>query len=82
MQTALAPCGDARTFLIHFVGVGLEDDCHVVETPPISVEFQGLGLGADAHTARSEEQGRSRLRPQRPEGWVGRLAFVHGTMDR
>ena len=34
MQTALAPCGDARTFLTHFVGAGLEDDCYVVETPP------------------------------------------------
>ncbi len=32
MQTALAPRGDARTFLTHFVGGGLEDDRYVVET--------------------------------------------------
>ena len=32
MQTALAPRGDARTFLTHFVGGGLEDDHYVVET--------------------------------------------------
>ncbi len=32
MQTALAPRGDARTFLTHFVGDGLEDDRYVVET--------------------------------------------------
>jgi len=32
MQAALAPRGDARTFLTHFVGDGLEDDRYVVET--------------------------------------------------
>ena len=32
MQTALAPRGDARTWLTHFVGDGLEDDRYVVET--------------------------------------------------
>ena len=32
MQTALAPRGDARTFLTHFVGGGLEDERYVVET--------------------------------------------------
>ncbi len=30
MQTALAPRGDARTFLTHFVGGSLEDDRYVV----------------------------------------------------
>ncbi len=32
MQAALAPRGDARTWLTHFVGDGLEDDRYVVET--------------------------------------------------
>ena len=32
MQAALAPRGDARTYLTHFVGDGLEDDRYVVET--------------------------------------------------
>ena len=31
MQTVLAPRGDARTFLTHFVGDGLDDDRYVVE---------------------------------------------------
>ncbi len=31
MQAAIAPDGDARTYLIHFVGGGLEDDRYVVE---------------------------------------------------
>ena len=31
MQTALAPRGDARTFLTHFFGGGLKDDRYVVE---------------------------------------------------
>ena len=31
MQTVLAPRGDARTFLTHFVGGGLDDDRYVVE---------------------------------------------------
>ncbi len=32
MQAAIAPRGDARTFLTHFIGGGLEDDRYVVET--------------------------------------------------
>ena len=32
MQTALALRGNARTFLTHFIGGGLEDDRYVVET--------------------------------------------------
>ncbi len=31
MQAAIAPRGDARTFLTHFVGSGLDDDRYVVE---------------------------------------------------
>ncbi len=31
MQAALAPRGDARTFLTHFVGNGLEDDRYVIQ---------------------------------------------------
>ena len=32
MQAALAPRGDARTYLTHFVGDGLQDDRYVAET--------------------------------------------------
>ncbi len=31
MQAALAPRGDARTFLTHFVGGGLDDDRYVIQ---------------------------------------------------
>ena len=31
MQAAIAPRGDVRTFLTHFVGSGLDDDRYVVE---------------------------------------------------
>ena len=31
MQAALAPRGDARTFLTHFVGSGLDDDRYVIQ---------------------------------------------------
>ena len=31
MQTAIAPRGDARTYLTHFVGGGLDDERYVVE---------------------------------------------------
>ncbi len=31
MQAAIAPCGDARTYLIHFVSGGLDDERYIVE---------------------------------------------------
>ena len=31
MQAALAPRGDARTYLTHFVGSGLDDDRYVIQ---------------------------------------------------
>ena len=31
MQTAIAPRGDAHTFLTHFVGGGLDDERYVIE---------------------------------------------------
>ena len=34
MQAALAPRGDARTFLTHFVGSGLDDDRYVIHKDP------------------------------------------------
>ena len=39
MQAAIAPRGDARTFLTHFVGGGLDDDRYVVE------KFRSLANG-------------------------------------
>ena len=39
MQTVIAPRGDARAFLTHFVGSGLDDDRYVVE------KFRSLANG-------------------------------------
>ncbi len=39
MQAVIAPRGDARTFLTHFVGSGLDDDRYVVE------KFRSLANG-------------------------------------
>jgi len=58
MQTALAPRGDARTFLTHFVGGGLEDDRYVVET------FRSLANGdiVPVPTAGTKPKGRRKAR--------------------
>ena len=39
MQTVLDPRGDARTYLTHFVGGGLDDDRYVVQ------RFRSLASG-------------------------------------
>ena len=59
MHTAIAPHGDARTFLIHFVGSGLDDDCYVVET------FRSLANGdiVPVHADGTRPKGRRKARP-------------------
>ena len=58
MQAALTPRGDARTFLTHFVGGGLDDDRYVVE------KFRSLANGeiisVDAGGTKSESRRRAR----------------------
>ena len=58
MQMALAPRGDARTFLTHFVGAGLEDDRYVVET------FRSLANGdiVPVHGDGARPKGRRKAR--------------------
>ena len=58
MQTALAPRGDTRTFLTHFVGGGLEDDRYVVE------RFRSLANGeiVPVHAGGTKPKGRRRAR--------------------
>ena len=58
MQTALAPRGDARTFLTHFGGGGLEDDRYVIET------FRSLANGeiVPVHAGGTKPKGRRRAR--------------------
>ena len=58
MQAAIAPRGDARTFLTHFIGGGLEDDRYVVET------FRSLANGeiVPVRTEAAKPKGRSKAR--------------------
>ena len=55
MQTVLAPRGDARTFLTHFVVGGLDDDRYVVEKKPFVRERQPRGT-ADDHAAQGSRE--------------------------
>ena len=58
MQIALATRGDARAFLTHFVGGGLEDNRYVVET------FRSLANGdtVPVQTDRTKPKGRRKAR--------------------
>ena len=63
MQAALAPRGDARTYLTHFVGGGLDDERYVVET------FRSLASGdivpvqADGSRPKGRRRARARILP-------------------
>ena len=59
MQAALAPRGDSRTFLTHFVGSGLDDDRYVVER--YRSQADGDIVPVDAYGSRPK--GRRKPRP-------------------
>ena len=59
MQAALAPRGDARTYLTHFVGSGLVDDRYVVQR--YRSQADGDIVSVDANGAGPK--GRHRPRP-------------------
>ncbi len=61
MQAAIAPRGDARTYLIHFVGGGLDDDRYVVE------RFRSLANGeiVPVQSGGTARKGRARSSPRR-----------------
>ena len=76
MQAALAPRGDARTFLTHFVGGGLDDDRYVIQR--YLSRANGDIVPVDAEGARPKSRRRPRptvpslkqvesLRPAREE---------------
>ena len=76
MQAALAPRGDARTYLTHFVGDGLEDDRYVVEVfrSLASGEIVPVQAGGSKPNGRRKPRGRilplkavEKLRPARDE---------------
>ena len=58
MQTAIAPRGDARTYLTHFVGGGLDDERYVVE------KFRSLANGdiVPVHADGTKSNGRRKAR--------------------
>ena len=58
MQAAIAPRGDERTFLTHFVGSGLDNDRYVVE------KFLSLANGdiVPAHADGAKPKGRRKAR--------------------
>ena len=59
MQAALAPRGDSRTFLTHFLGSGLDDERYVVQR--YRSRANGDIVPVDADGARPK--GRRRARP-------------------
>lgn len=59
MQAALAPCGDARTCLIHFVGDSLDDERYLVES------YRSLACGniVPVQAYSSRPKSRRKIRP-------------------
>ncbi len=70
MQAALAPHGDARTYLTRFVGSGLDDERYVVET------FRSLANGdiVPVRASGAKPAGRPRARGCR-ESPTGSFCF-------
>ena len=63
MQAALAPRGDARTYLTHFVGDGLEDDRYVVETYRSLANGEIIPVHADGSRPRGRRRALGRILP-------------------
>ncbi len=63
MQAVLAPRGDARTFLTHFVGGGLEDDRYVVETFRSLANGDIVPVQADGAKPKGRRKARGRVLP-------------------
>ena len=59
MQAALAPRGNARTFLTHFVGSGLDDDRYVIQRYRSQANGDIVPVGTDG----TKPKGRRRPRP-------------------
>ena len=59
MQAAIAPRGNARTFLTHFVGGGLDDDRYAVQRFRSMANGDIVPVGADG----TKPKGRRKARP-------------------
>ena len=76
MQAALAPRGNARTFLTHFVGSGLDDDRYVIERYLSQADGDIVPIDANGVRPRGRRKPRpaiaslravKRMRPARDE---------------
>ena len=63
MQAALAPRGDARTYLTHFVGGGLDDERYVVETFRSLANGDIVSVQADGSRPKGRRKARARILP-------------------
>ena len=61
MQAALAPRDDARTYLTHFVGGGLEDDRYVVEVFRSLADGEIVPVDADGSRPNGRRRARGRI---------------------
>ena len=63
MQAAIAPRGDARTFLTHFVGNGLDDERYVVETYRSLANGDIVPVQADGTKPKGRRKARGTILP-------------------
>ena len=61
MNAAIAPRGDARTWLTHFVGNGLDDDRYVVQTFRSLANGDIVPVQADGTTRKGRRKARGRI---------------------
>ena len=61
MNAAIAPCGDARTWLTHFVGDGLDDDRYVVQTFRSLANGDIVPVQADGSKPKGRRKARGRI---------------------
>lgn len=61
MQVAIAPRGDAQTWLTHFVGNGLDDDRYFVETFRSLVNGDIVPVQADGTEPKGRRKARGRI---------------------
>ena len=63
MQAALEPRGDARTFLTHFVGGGLDDDRYVVQRYLSQADGDIVAVEADGTRPKGRRKTRGSILP-------------------
>ena len=75
MQAAIAPRGDARTYLLHFTGGGLDDDRYVIQRFVSRSDGEIVAVEEAASGGKGRRRSRGTL-AQRPTGPAGLQASV------